>query len=41
MVGRLPEPDPPLEPVRTPTEEKLLVELTESQEGHGGVALEE
>jgi hypothetical protein len=43
MVGRLPEaaPEPPLEPVRTPTEEKLRAELAEPQEGHSGVASEE
>jgi len=38
-VGRLPEP--PREPVRTPTEEKLLAELAEPQEGHSGVASDE
>jgi hypothetical protein len=41
MVGRLPEPEPPLDPVRTPTEEKLRVELAEPQEGHSGVASDE
>jgi len=43
MVGKLPEPapEPPLDPVRTPTEEKLRAELAEPQDGHSGVASEE
>lgn len=40
-VGRPPEAEPPLEPVRTPTEEKLRAELADPQEGQSGVASEE
>ncbi len=39
LVGA--QADPDLDPVRIPTEEKLLAELAEPQEGHSGVASDE